>query len=77
MKNDNHATTICIVCFIAGRIAPWLFLISAALISLLSTSDYWGQTAAWLAAIGLLIMALSYIFAWILNTVHENHRHNH
>jgi hypothetical protein len=48
---------------LAGVVAPWFFLLSGAVLSLLDISPYLNQSAAYLAAIGLTIMAASYLLS--------------
>lgn len=72
MKN-NHHDAVCAICFQLGVVLPWGFLISAGVIGALTSSDYWGETAAWFAAIGLFLMAGSYLLTKIINSHIENH----
>ena len=63
--SKNGEAVFCLFCFLLGAVAPWGLIIGAAVVSWLATSDYWAETAAWMAAFGLLLMAVSYMLARI------------
>lgn len=67
----NGEKAFCAVCFTIGVAVPWGLLILAAIISVLTSNSYWGETAAWLAAIGVLWMAAAYLLTHVLNKVVE------
>lgn len=59
----------CLLCYLLAYVAPWFLLLSGALLSVLTSSEYWGQTAAWLVALGVAGMAISYFFARLMNAI--------
>jgi len=63
----NHEAAICAVCFTLGTVAPWGLLIIGGVIGLFTDSPYWGETAAWLCALGIAGLGLSYMFARFVN----------
>ena len=60
---DRTGKAFCAVCFMLGSFTPWALLVASGLLSIFATSDYWSKTAAWLAALGVALLALSYIHA--------------
>lgn len=64
---DKRETAFCLFCVLTGYVAPWAFILAAAVISLLPLSDAWQETAAWLAAIGFALLCASYFFARAYN----------
>lgn len=66
MKNSANET-ICLVCLFFGWVAPWFLLVSAALISVVSESVYWGTTAAYMSVFALILLTLSYFVVRIVN----------
>lgn len=69
MTNGDKA--FCAVCFAIGVAAPWGLLLLAAVLSLTTDSSYWGETSAWLAAIGVIWMAVAYLFTHMVNRIIE------
>lgn len=59
--SDSNKSMICALCLLLGAVAPWGLIVSAAIISVFTGSDYWAETAAWMAAFGLLLLAVSYL----------------
>ncbi len=66
---SKGANAFCIVCLMTGLVVPWGLLGASALISLFSDSVYWGETAAYMAAGGLILLALSYFWARLMNAL--------
>ncbi len=63
MMIDGGKRAICAICLLVGGVIPWALLVGAAVLSVLARSDYWSETAAYLAAFGLLLLSVSYLLA--------------
>lgn len=63
----NREAAFCAVCFTVGTVAPWSLLVLGGAIGLFTDSPYWGETAAWLCALGLALLGISYMFARFVN----------
>lgn len=57
MTKQNNA--FCVFCVVAGDFAPWILLAVSAAMSQLSGGQ--SETAAWLAALSLLLLTGSYL----------------
>ena len=64
---DRANKAFCAVCFMLGSFTPWALLVASGLMSVFATGDYWSETAAWLAALGVALLALSYLYARLTN----------
>jgi len=61
---------ICMFCLLTGAVLPWGLLIFAAGISLASTAEWASVLSAYSAALGLALLALSFLLARFLNALH-------
>jgi hypothetical protein len=66
MKNSTP-DAFCVFCVLIGRIAPWSLLAFSAVISAFAGSEYWQSTAAYLAAAGVIWLALAYLLTNLIN----------
>ncbi|WP_459431212.1 hypothetical protein [Roseivivax sp.] len=57
----SNREAFCLICYLLGVAAPWVLLLVAAMLSLLTTSPAMGATAAYLAAAALGLLLMSYI----------------
>lgn len=67
--NDDHINAICAVCVFFGAIVPWALLLIGGVMSIFLDSAYWGETAAYLTATGLIFMLGSYVLSRISDIV--------
>jgi hypothetical protein len=74
MRHSSGEHAFCVLCVLAGVVAPWFFLIAGAVLSLLDISSYLNQSAAYLVAIGLTIMAASYFLSHFAPRASERDR---
>ena len=65
--SDRTGKAFCAICFMLGSFTPWALLVASGLLSIFAAGDYWSKTAAWLAALGLALLALSYLYARLTN----------
>lgn len=70
MTNDRD---ICQIFRIVGRVVPWALLgLGAAISALPITNPAWQETAAYMVALALLILSVSYI---LKRVAHDQHQH--
>lgn len=66
----------CVLCVAVGVVAPWFLLLLSAVISLVTSSEYWSSTAAYLVAVGLIWLSSVYLFAHLTNSGAYHQRNN-
>lgn len=57
-KNDP-----CGLCSFLGTYLPWLMIITGGIMSALPIPDSWDESAAWVMALGLAVLTISYLLA--------------
>lgn len=67
--NDDHAKALCAVCVFFGLVVPWVLLALGAIMSIFLDSAYWGETAAYLTATGVLFLLGSYVLARVSDMI--------
>lgn len=72
--SDERDAAVCAICFVTGYVAPWACLIAGGLLGLTTGDPYWQKTAAWLTALGVGMLALSYFWARLVNTLDARRR---
>ena len=68
-NDDSQIKAFCLLCFVLGRVTPWLLLVAGAGLAMLSSSEVAGAVSAWLVLAGLVLMALSVIVSRTVATL--------
>lgn len=63
---------ICALCLLTGAVLPWTLLVFGAGISLASNAEWASKLSAYSVALGLVVMAIAFLFRRALNFLQGN-----
>ena len=71
---NKGQAAFCFICFAVGAALPWTLIVVGGLISAFSTEAYWGETAAYMTAFGVIILAAVALLGGVLNRLADARR---
>lgn len=64
---SEQTNGFCLFCIVVGVVLPWLLIFLSAVVALVGETEALGRVSAYSAAVGLVLLSVSYFFGRAAN----------